>query len=271
MTSPTGDVPDGEAPTDNLPTGDVPTGETPTGEVLTGGNMNAVIRQGDTVLRLAGPWTPTVHRYLDHLRRAGIDWAPRPLGVEGDRERLTYLDADVPSYPLPDHVFADQVLVEGARRLRALHDASIGFGLDGAIWQAPAKVPSEVVCHNDFSPHNLGFDDDGHVVGAIDFDFASPGPRLWDIAYFATRAVPLTDRTPDNAPGMADAPRRVQLILDAYGSEATWHDVLRVAVLRLHDLAEMSRDKAVELGNPQLADDADGYEREAAYLVTLRD
>ncbi|KQS16439.1 hypothetical protein ASG05_10835 [Frigoribacterium sp. Leaf186] len=233
--------------------------------------MNAVVRQGDTVLRVAGPWTPTVHRHLAYLARAGVRGIPRPLGIEGGRERLSFVDAEVPVYPLPDHVFTDEALVEGARLLRRLHDASIGFGLDGAVWQAPAKVPSEVICHNDFSPHNLAYDAAGHVVGVIDFDFASPGPRLWDLAYYATRAVPLTDRTPPNAPGMADAERRVQLVLDAYGSEATWADVLRVAIVRLHDLAEMSRDKAVELGKAELAADADGYEREAAYLATLRD
>ena len=115
-----------------------------------------------------------------------------------------------------DWVWADQVLVEGAQHLRRLHDASIGFGRDGAVWQAPAKIPVEVVCHNDFSPHNLAFHD-GRIVGAIDFDYCSPGPRLWDIAYFATRIVPLTATPPQNAPGMGDSRRRVQTILDAYG------------------------------------------------------
>ncbi|WP_235491503.1 phosphotransferase [Frigoribacterium sp. Leaf186] len=261
----------GDLPAGDLPAGDLPADDLPPGEVLAGGNMNAVVRQGDTVLRVAGPWTPTVHRHLAYLARAGVRGIPRPLGIEGGRERLSFVDAEVPVYPLPDHVFTDEALVEGARLLRRLHDASIGFGLDGAVWQAPAKVPSEVICHNDFSPHNLAYDAAGHVVGVIDFDFASPGPRLWDLAYYATRAVPLTDRTPPNAPGMADAERRVQLVLDAYGSEATWADVLRVAIVRLHDLAEMSRDKAVELGKAELAADADGYEREAAYLATLRD
>jgi hypothetical protein len=256
---------------DEVPIGEGSTGEVPIGEVLAGGNMNAVVRQGDTVLRVAGPWTPTVHRHLAYLARAAVRGIPRPLGIEDGRERLSFVHADVPVYPLPDHVFTDEALAEGARLLRRLHDASIGFGLDGAVWQAPTKVPSEVICHNDFSPHNLAYDADGHVVGAIDFDFASPGPRLWDLAYYATRAVPLTDRTPPNAPGPADAERRVRLLLDAYGSDATWDDVLRVAIIRLHDLAEMSRDKALELGKPELAADADGYEREAAYLATVRD
>jgi hypothetical protein len=238
--------------------------------LLPGGNMNAVERSGDTVLRNAGPWTPTVHRYLDYLAVAGVDWAPRPLGIENGRERLSFIEGDVPLYPLPDWVWTDAVLQQGARRLRQLHDASIGFGSDGAGWQSPAKVPAEVICHNDFAPHNLAFVD-GEIVGAIDFDMCSPGPRLWDIAYFATRAVPLTSTPPDNAPGMDDARRRVELLLTAYGSDATWRDILRVAAIRLHDLAQMSRSKADELGNSQLSEDAAGYERDAHFLREVMD
>lgn len=163
---------------------------------LGGGNMNVVYREGDTVVRGAGPWTPTVHRYLDYLRLAGIDWVPRPIELmldtrgEPERERLSYLPGDVPAYPLPEWVWSDDVLRDGAQRLRRLHDASIGLASDGAVWQSPVKIPAEVVCHNDFSPHNLVFRE-GRIVGAIDFDFCSPGPRLWDIAYYATRIVPL--------------------------------------------------------------------------------
>ena len=49
---------------------------------LTGGTMSVVVRRGDAVHRSAGPWTPTVHRLLDHLREQGIDWLPRPVGVD---------------------------------------------------------------------------------------------------------------------------------------------------------------------------------------------
>lgn len=246
---------------------------------LLGGNMNTVIREGDTVLRNAGRWTPTVHRYLAHLRQAGIDWIPAPMAIHpaadgGARERLSYVHGEVPVYPLPKWVWATDVLHEGARRLRQLHDASIGFGLDGARWQAPAKIPAEVVCHNDFAPHNLAFRDGG-IAGVIDFDFCSPGPRLWDIAYFATRAVPLSASPPPNAPGMSRARQRVDTILSAYGSDhggpaMTWDSVLRVAIIRLHDLADMSRHKAVELSNPELAADAETYDLDGRYLATLR-
>ena len=201
---------------------------------------------------------------------AGIDWAPRPIGIEGDRERLSFIDGDVSLYPFPEWVWDDAVIRQCARRLRELHDASIGFGLDGAIWQSRAKVPAEVISHNDFAPHNLAFNG-AAFVGAIDFDMSSPGPRLWAIAYLATRIVPLTGSTPDNAPGIHDARRRVELILRAYGSNATWNDVLRVAIVRLIDLAEISTEKAMELGKPHLRDEAEAYERDAQFLRTLRD
>lgn len=243
---------------------------------LGGGNMNVVYREGDTVVRGAGPWTPTVHRYLDYLRLAGIDWVPRPIELmldtrgEPERERLSYLPGDVPAYPLPEWVWSDDVLRDGAQRLRRLHDASIGFASDGAVWQSPVKIPAEVVCHNDFSPHNLVFRE-GRIVGAIDFDFCSPGPRLWDIAYYATRIVPLGAVPAEGAPGMGQARRRVELILDAYGDGTliSFDDVVRVAVIRLHDLADLSRHKAEQLRKPHLLHEAQLYDRDGHYLATL--
>jgi hypothetical protein len=247
------------------------------GRPLGGGNMNVVRREGDTVVRQAGAWTPTVHRYLDYLHLAGIDWVPRPITIMPDargepgQERLSYVAGDVPAYPLPGWVWSEEVLVEGAQRLRRLHDASIGFAADGATWQSPVKLPSEVVCHNDFAPHNLVFLH-GRMVGAIDFDFCSPGPRLWDIAYFATRTVPLGANPPANAPGMDQARRRVQLILDAYGDGPVidWDDVVRVSVIRLHDLAGLSRQKAWELRKPHLLAEAEAYDNDGHYLAALR-
>ncbi len=225
---------------------------------LPGGNMNSVRRVDDTV-----------HRYLRYLERNGVPWAPTPVRTGNDVEILTFIEGNVPLYPLPAFVWDDAVLVDGAKKLRQLHDASIGFAVDDAVWQSPTKIPSEVICHNDFAPHNLAFNDEGAIVGAIDFDMCSPGPRLWDIAYFAARVCPLTADTPDGAPGQADARRRVEIILDAYGSDASWQDVVRVAVTRLLDLAELSVEKAEELFRPQLRAEAVAYERDATYLRTL--
>jgi hypothetical protein len=227
--------------------------------------MNAVTRIGNTVHRRSGPWTPTIHRYLRYLRTVGIAWIPEPVTINGEREVLSFVEGDVPLYPLPDWVWSDNALVDAARHLRMLHDASVGFDRTAAIWQLPAHEPVEVICHNDFAPHNLAFAD-GRVVGAIDFDTSSPGPRMWDLAYLATRMVPLTADHPDGSPGEGQSHRRIRLMLDAYGTAESWAEVVRVAVIRLRDLAEFSRLKANELGKPHLLGDAALYERDATHL-----
>jgi hypothetical protein len=234
---------------------------------LAGGNLNAVHRVGDTVHRTAGPWTPTVHRYLRFVARNGVDAVPVPVGIDGTSEIVSFISGNVPLYPLPAWVWDESVLVDGARMLRRLHDASIGFGTDGAIWQSPTRIPSDVICHNDFAPHNLAFNDEGRLIGVIDFDLCAPGPRLWDLAYFATRACPLTAHPPDGAPGPDAARERIGLVLREYGSDATWQDLVRVAVTRLFELAELSVAKADELFKPQLRADAVTYERDAKYLA----
>jgi aminoglycoside phosphotransferase (APT) family kinase protein len=234
-------------------------------EELPGGNMNSVVRVGATVRRRAGSWTPTIHCYLRHLGAVGISWIPRPLAIEGDREFLSFVEGDVPLYPLPDWVWSDEALVDAARHLRMLHDASVDFDREGAIWQLPTHEPVEVICHNDFAPHNLAFEG-GRVVGVIDFDTSSPGPRIWDIAYLATRMVPLTADHPENAPDSEQVDRRLELLLGTYGSDASPADVIAVAIIRLRDIAEFSRSKAIELGKPHLREDAALYERDASHL-----
>ena len=107
---------------------------------LAGGNMNAVERSGNTVLRNAGPWTPTVHRYLDYLAVAGIDWAPRPLGIENGRERLSFIEGDVPLYPLPDWVWPDAVLEQGARRIRPRRCCLAVAGEDPSRGHLPQRL-----------------------------------------------------------------------------------------------------------------------------------
>ena len=235
---------------------------------LRGGNMNAVRRVGDTVVRAAGPWTPTVHRYLQQLADAGIADIPRPLGIADGHEILSFVAGEVPEYPLPAYVWTDAALAEAAAVLRGLHDASASLARSTGSWQSPSHEPAEVICHNDFAPHNLAFHD-GRVVGVIDFDMASPGPRVWDLAYLATRMVPLTTERHEGAADEHDWNRRIRLMLDAYGSDIPPTEVVRVAIERLSDLAAFSRAKAGELGKPELLDHADLYDRDADYLRRL--
>ena len=223
--------------------------------VLAGGNMTPVVRVGDTVRRRAGPWTPTIHALLRHVRTAGFTLGPEPLGLDGHgREILSLLPGRVATYPLPAFVLSDAMLATVARTLRAYHDATAGFaGPAEPVWQWPATEPAEVVCHNDFAPYNLAFRD-GLPVGAIDFEAASPGPRAWDLAYLAYRLVPLAHPSNPDLPLQPDPEARLARLCDAYG------DIDPAAVLALVP----PRLDALAAGAPPAH--AARYRADAAYL-----
>ncbi|MBO0682349.1 MAG: phosphotransferase [Candidatus Dormibacteraeota bacterium] len=191
---------------------------------LEGGNFDTeVIQVGDTVRRTTGEWTPAVHALLAHLDQAGFDGAPRALGVdEAGREVLSFLEGEVGRIPLPGFMRSDATLAAVARMLRRLHDATITFASPvGARWRQAATDPGpvEVVCHNDWGPHNAIFRSE-RLVGFIDWDFARPGSRLWDIAWAALTWVPVRTDEHCQAEGWMDPPdrgRRFRLFCDAYG------------------------------------------------------
>ncbi|HYP73984.1 MAG TPA: phosphotransferase, partial [Microbacterium sp.] len=118
--------------------------------------------------------------------------------------------------------------------LRRIHDASVGLaGELSMVWRSPRREPAEVVCHNDFATYNLiarGED----LVGVIDFDFAAPGPRLWDLAYLAYRIVPYVEDARE--PGDLDRDARLNALIAAYGMPFTRADVLWTAADRLDAL-----------------------------------
>ncbi len=208
----------------------------PEEHALAGGFNGPVSRIGDTVRRSAGPWTPTVQSLLGHLRERGFTLAPQPLGYDaGGREVVSYLEGDVPLYPVPEWLWHDRVLVEVGRTLRRAHDATSDFRTDNPVWRSPTGQPAEVICHNDFAPYNLVFREQ-RLSGVIDWDFASPGPRAWDLAYAAYRFVPLTaDANPETPTFPVDEQRRrLQLLCEAYGPDhVTAADVLVRAEQRL--------------------------------------
>lgn len=245
--------------------------------VLAGGNMTPVVRIGDTVRRAAGPCTPTIHALLGHLRSSGFDQVPRPLGIDDQgREVLSFLPGRVGTYPLADFILSDDMLVTIARTLRAYHDATTGFIVPpGAIWRWTSHEPAEVICHNDFAPYNLLFEE-SELTGVIDFDLASPGPRVWDIAYAAYRIVPMTDPANPDVPyaGAAEQMRRLALFCTAYGDpRISPHDVVRTATTKLRELVDFIVDAAAAGDAAQQAvlarGDADIYARDIAYLERL--
>ena len=180
------------------------------------GNISGAVRVGTTVRRTMGPWSPAVHAVLRHLEAVGFEYAPRVLGVDDrGREILTYIEGQTSADPRVSFA-SDEALGEIARILRGYHDAITGFEPSSPSWRFLIGAPrtGEVICHNDFAPYNV-ITDRGRIMALIDWDFAAPAPREWDIAHALWRFVPLYD---DAAFGSAaDQARRARVFCDAYG------------------------------------------------------
>lgn len=182
------------------------------------GRLAGTVRVGQTVRRATGPWTPAVHALLRYLAEREFDAAPRVLGVDGQgREVLDFL----PGISAPPDLAGfrgDDVLIGVARLLRRYHDAVTDFRPPpGAQWRHTVGAPREgdVICHNDVSPFNTVFVD-GQPSAFIDWDFAAPGPRTWDVSYALLRFAPMYADDAFGPP--TERGRRIALFLAAYGS-----------------------------------------------------
>jgi aminoglycoside phosphotransferase (APT) family kinase protein len=185
------------------------------------GGRNGIMRRENRIHRPAGPWTPLIHRLLQHLRNEGFSGAPEPHGFDEEgREILSHLPGEVSNYPLSDNARSLAALASAARLLRAYHQASQGFLQDrwpAKPWQLPPREPAEVICHGDFAPYNVVLDGT-RAIGIIDFDTAHPGPRSWDLAYALYRWAPFTN--PNNHDGFGALGAQIErgrLFCDAYG------------------------------------------------------
>ncbi len=207
--------------------------------LLEGGiaNSGRVVRVGDTVRRPQRPTTPATRALLEHLADVGFPGAPRFLGVdERGREVLTYVAGTAITSPHPAWALTDEALVSVAVLLRDYHDAVSGFDPSRQAWPAPppAAFAGELVTHNDVNLDNVVFRD-GRAAALIDFDLASPGSRVWDVACAARLWAPLRpDRHIDDV-RRGRALDRLRLFADTYGLTEADRDRLPSAVLANHE------------------------------------
>jgi Phosphotransferase enzyme family len=204
-------------------------------EILPGGvaNAGAVVRVGNHVLRPTNPHTPTIHRLLRHLRAVGFDGAPEVVGTLADgRERLTFIEGDVPCPPFRASSQTNDVLASTAALLARFHRASATFVVSDDMSWSPELADGRggpVICHNDVCPENVVYRR-GVAVALLDFDVAAPGRPLYDLAMLAKMCVPLD--TPDDAArlgrGSLDPVPRLRIVADAYGLAPDRHEFLDV-------------------------------------------
>jgi hypothetical protein len=239
-------------------------------ESLEGGIANAgqVVRDGPHVLRPASPHTASIHAFLRAVRATGFAGAPIPVGVDDDgRERLEFIEGDVPVPPYPDWSQSDAALASLARLLRGLHDAARTFDPSRYAWSDaladPAKGP--VVCHNDVELSNVVFRN-GVAVAFIDFEFAAPGRPIYDLAQLARLCVPI-DAEQDRARmgwRSNDQPARLRMVADAYGLDLLGRAELPAAIDDALTRVESAVRRSVDTGDPnyvELWDRTGGQDR----------
>ena len=222
---------------------------------LDGGIANAgqVVRVGPHVLRPSNPHTGSIHAFLRAVRAAGFEGASLPVGIDADgRERLVFVDGDVPVPPYPDWSQSDTALASVVTLLRGLHDAARGFDLQGLSWNDSLADPAggTVVCHNDLELSNVVFRD-GVAVALLDFEFAAPGRPEYDLAHLARFCVPIDDEFDQARLGWrpADRPARLRLVADTYGLDRDGRAELLSAMNDAIDRIEAAVRRSVDAGD----------------------
>lgn len=253
-------------------------------EVLHGGVGNAgrVVRVGRHVLRPAPSNAVTLHALFRHVRATGFSGVPEPVGVEPDgRERLVFIPGEVAMPPFPAWSQTDTALASTARLLRRYHDAVASFEAPpGTVWSEELADPSgthEVICHNDVCPENVVFAH-GDAAALLDFEFAAPGRRVWDVAAMARMCVPM-DTNEDAARwgrGGLDATARLVVVADGYGLSSAQHvDLLDALETQMRDggafvARRVARGEQAFIAMVEQMGGLERYERRAAWFATRR-
>jgi Phosphotransferase enzyme family len=226
---------------------------------LDGGIANAglVVRVGPHLLRPPSPHSASIQAFLRAVRQAGFEGAPLPVGIDEDgRERLEFIDGEVPVAPYPDWSQSDTALASLAKLLRGLHDAAHGFDPQGLTWDDALADPAggTLVCHNDVELSSVVFRD-GIAVALLDFEFAAPGRPVYDVAQLARLCVPIDDDFDQARLGWRPADRlaRLRLVADAYGLDRDGRAELLTAVNDAIDRIETAVRRRVDAGDPNFS------------------
>lgn len=225
-------------------------------EPLVGGIANAgkVVRVGKHLLRPQTEHTASIHAFLRALHRAGFVGAPLPIGIDIDgRERLLFIEGDVPLTPYPAWSQSDAALVSIARLLRQMHDAACNFDHREHTWSDALSDPAggPIVCHNDLEPSNIVFRD-GIAVGFIDFEYAAPGRPIYDLAQMVRVCLPMDGEVDRERLGYqpADLPTRLRLVADSYGLDASGRTELIAMMPVAFGRIESAIRRSVHAGDP---------------------
>jgi hypothetical protein len=206
---------------------------------LLGGTANRgqVFRRGGTVRRPSPTNGAAIHALLGHLEKAGFDGAPRFLGRDDHgRDVLTYIPGEAVTAPYPAWSLTDAALCSVAQLLRRYHEAVADFDAAPYSWTKlpPTAYAGTVVCHNDPNLDNIIFRE-GRAVAMIDFDLASPGSPIWDVAAAVRLWSPLRGDEYITDARRGSSVARMRTFVRAYGATDVDPQRLISAVIENHD------------------------------------
>ena len=190
---------------------------------LAGGDMNVVVRVGDTVRRPPEP--SHVIELLQWYERVGFDGAPRFLGHDAQgREILSFVEGRPAFAPVPS---SDKVVAAIGALLRRAHDAQDGF--------AP---PELVIGHGDLFWTNVIFRD-GLPAALIDWELARPMTRALEVAMAATywAGIRIDEQLIEWGIPTERRGERLRILCDAYGLGVDERDSL------LRELIDFRRER----------------------------
>jgi Ser/Thr protein kinase RdoA (MazF antagonist) len=231
------------------------------------------------VTRPAAAHTATVHAFLEHLRRQGLDdVVPEPLSNDGMTETLRLIKGDAGGDAW-QHQHNAEGLESAARLLRRIHDASRTWtpptdAVFGQSVLAAPPQPGQVFCHGDPGPWNFVWQD-GRAIGLFDWDYLHPGDPVNDVAYalfwFAPTRTDELCLTWHHFPAVPDRRERLRSFLAAYGPTRPF-DVVDAIIRRGQATIDLVLALAAQGIEPQRSWVADGVvDEEAAELRWVED
>jgi len=186
------------------------------------------------VHKAVGPWTPAVSALLRHLQEVGFTGAPRVVD-----DGYGFVPGDSP-HP---RAWSDDAVAGVGALLRGLHDATASFTPPGdAAWQwtwlRDLAGDDVVISHCDTGPWNI-VGEAGRADAFIDWEFAGPVDRLWELAETVWLNAQLHDDDIAAMHGLPDATtraRHARAIVDGYGLRAAdRHELVdRLADVAIH-------------------------------------
>ena len=189
------------------------------------GSINTVKRVGNTVIRPAGPWTPSIHDLLNHLERKQFPYSPKAISIEKspNRETVSYIDGEVAMRPWPACLLAKEGIVAIAKMLLNYHHLVADYTpRPNSIWRVPDVQWKQgmIVRHGDLGPWNIVWKSE-RLTGLIDWDFAEPGYPIEDLAQAAWDCVPLYAPKRSIQAGVAPSEQmaRLKILCKSYGAD----------------------------------------------------